>query len=249
MVKRNKVELCIIIILMFILPAQTYAMHIMEGFLPLHWAIIWWVALIPFLFISTKKLQKSIQESPDNKMLLAMVGAFIFVVSALKLPSVTGSSSHATGVGLGAILFGPYVMVVISFVVLVFQALLLAHGGITTLGANGFAMGVVGPVLAYGLYKGLKRIGLSNGGSIFIAAAIGNMSTYVVTAAQLAIAHQDPITGFYGAFLKFLGVFSLTQIPLAITEGLLTVVVINILLSYRDKGLVEIPNIKGGYQQ
>ena len=72
------------------------------------------------------------------KMLIAVVGAFAFVLSALKIPSVTGSSSHPTGVGLAAILFGPAITSVLGLIVLIFQAILLAHGGITTLGANVF---------------------------------------------------------------------------------------------------------------
>ena len=63
-------------------------------------------------------------------MLLAFAGAFIFVLSALKLPSVTGSCSHPTGTGLGAILFGPLPMAVMGCIALLFQALLLAHGGL-----------------------------------------------------------------------------------------------------------------------
>ena len=82
-------------------------------------------------------------------MLIAMVDAFAFVLSALKIPSVTGSCSHPTGVGLVAILFGPLVMSVLGLIVLIFQALLLAHGGITTLGANTFSMAVVDPRVSY----------------------------------------------------------------------------------------------------
>ena len=67
------------------------------------------------------------------------------MLSALKIPSVTGSCSHPTGTGLGAVLFGPGVMTVLGTIVLLFQALLLAHGGLTTLGANVFSMAIVGP--------------------------------------------------------------------------------------------------------
>ena len=63
-------------------------------------------------------------------MLLALCGAFAFVLSALKIPSATGSCSHPTGVGLGAILFGPAATAVLGLIVLLFQALLLAHGGL-----------------------------------------------------------------------------------------------------------------------
>ena len=78
-------------------------------------------------------------------MLLGLCGAFAFVLSSLKIPSVTGSCSHPTGVGLAAILFGPSVACIMALIVLLFQALLLAHGGLTTLGANVFSMGVAGP--------------------------------------------------------------------------------------------------------
>ena len=66
-------------------------------------------------------------------MILGLSGAFVFILSALKIPSVTGSSSHPTGVGLGSILFGPLAMSVVGSIVLLFQAVLLAHGGLTTL--------------------------------------------------------------------------------------------------------------------
>ena len=82
-----------------------------------------------------------------------MSGAFIFVISSLKIPSVTGSCSHMTGTGLGAILFGPASVSVLGVIVLLFQALLLAHGGLTTLGANTFSMAIAGPVVAFWIFK------------------------------------------------------------------------------------------------
>ena len=62
-----------------------------------------------------------------------MAAAFIFVISSLKIPSVTGSCSHMTGTALGAILFGASPVAVLGIIVLLFQAILLAHGGLTTL--------------------------------------------------------------------------------------------------------------------
>ena len=58
------------------------------------------------------------------------------MISSLKIPSVTGSCSHMTGTGLGAILFGPSAVSILGIIVLVFQAVLLAHGGLTTLGGE-----------------------------------------------------------------------------------------------------------------
>ena len=111
------------------LTQPAFAMHIMEGFLPLNWAVFWWILILPVLYLGFKRINALAGENPRHKLLLAMAGAFVFVLSALKIPSVTGSSSHPTGVGLGAILFGPGVMSVLSVIVLLFQALLLAHGG------------------------------------------------------------------------------------------------------------------------
>ena len=115
-------------------------MHIAEGFLPPVHAIGWTVAAAPFVVHGARAVVKEVRENPESTLLLGAAGAFTFVLSAIKLPSVTGSSSHPTGTGLGAILFRPPVMALLGTVVLLFQALLLAHGGLTTLGANAFSM-------------------------------------------------------------------------------------------------------------
>src|SRR6185437_8228651 len=117
-------------------------MHIMEGFLPPSHCIAWGAASAPFLVHGAVKLRRVMREHPQARLTLAASGAFTFVLSALKMPSVTGSCSHPTGTGLGAVLFGPPVMSVIGAIVLLFQALLLAHGGITTLGANIFSIAI-----------------------------------------------------------------------------------------------------------
>lgn len=215
----------------------------MEGFLPIKWSILWTVLSLPFLIIGLKKLNKLFKQDANTKVLLGLVGGFVFVLSALKIPSVTGSCSHPTGVGLGAILFGPAIMTVIGTIVLLFQAILLAHGGLTTLGANVFSMGIVGPIVSYGLFKTLKKTNMKKGYIVFLASALGNLATYCVTAMQLAIAFPDSATGLVGSLIKFLSVFAVTQIPLAIVEGLLTSIVYNLLIEYKEKGVLSIENI------
>lgn len=222
-------------------PAQ--AMHIMEGFLPVGWAVFWWIVTLPFFIVGLRALTKITRENPELKLLLALAGAFSFVLSALKIPSVTGSCSHPTGTGLGAVLFGPSVMTVLGSLVLVFQAVLLAHGGLTTLGANVFSMAIVGPWVAYFTYRlladgGNQRLGL------FFAAALGNLITYIVTSIQLALAFPAANGGFIAAFAKFAGIFALTQVPLAISEGLLTVLVWNWLQSYANDELQTLNLLK-----
>lgn len=212
-------------------------MHIMEGYLPLAHAVGWSLASAPFLIHGLRSIRKAVAEKPETKLLLGLSGAFTFVLSSLKLPSVTGSSSHASGVGLGAILFGPAVMVVPGSIVLLFQALLLAHGGLTTLGANAFSMAIVGPWVSYGVYRLARWSRAPQAVATFLAATLGNLATYVTTSIQLALAFPDPAGGLFGALLKFMGIFAITQVPLAITEGLLTVLVLNLLRSHSQKEL------------
>ena len=220
-----------------------YAMHIAEGFLPVQWAIFWWVVALPFFLVGLRSLTRITKQHPELKLLLALAGAFTFVLSALKIPSVTGSCSHPTGTGLGAILFGPSVMTVLGGLVLLFQALLLAHGGLTTLGANMFSMAIVGPFVAYGVYHLVLLTGHQKV-AIFLAAALEDLLTYVTTSIQLALAFPAASGGFLAAFLKFAGIFAVTQVPLAISEGLLTVLVWNWLQSYGREELETLKLLK-----
>lgn len=225
-----------------------YAMHIMEGFLPPNWAIFWWVVALPFFVLGLRSLTRITQANPELKLLLGLAGAFTFVLSALKMPSVTGSCSHPTGTGLGAVLFGPLAMSVLGSLVLLFQALLLAHGGLTTLGANAFSMAIAGPSAAYWIYNLTMRLGGKQRIAIFLAAAIADLLTYVITSIQLALAFPAPAGGFIASFTKFGGIFAITQVPLAISEGLLTVLVWNWLQSYNPQELELLQLIKQGRQ-
>lgn len=215
-------------------------MHIMEGFLPVKHALAWGAASAPFIAFGLRSIGKRVKTHPETKMLLGVSTAFTFVLSALKLPSVTGSCSHPTGTGLGAILFGPAAMAPVAAIVLLFQALLLAHGGLTTLGANIFSMGIVGPFVGYGLFLFGRKLRLPMGFSVFLAASLADLATYVTTSAQLAIAFPDPAGGIAASLVKFLGVFAFTQLPLAISEGLLTVLIFNFIGKHSTSELLEL---------
>lgn len=208
------------------------AMHIMEGYLPGRFCIAWGVLCLPFLAAGFLRLRRTLEESRKALVLFAMSGAFIFVISSLKIPSVTGSCSHMTGTGLGAILFGPSPVSILGLIVLLFQALLLAHGGLTTLGANTFSMAVAGPFLAWSVYTICRKGKISRRISVFLAAFLGDLFTYCVTSLQLALAYPSQQGGWTASALKFLGVFAPTQLPLAVIEGLLTVVIVIALETY-----------------
>ncbi|MBW7477289.1 energy-coupling factor ABC transporter permease [Paenibacillus oenotherae] len=230
-------------------PQSAYAMHIMEGFLPVGWALFWWALFIPFFVLGLRAIARITRETPELKLMLGLAGAFTFVLSALKIPSVTGSSSHPTGTGLGTVMFGPLPMSVLGSIVLLFQAVLLAHGGITTLGANAFSMAVCGPIVGYAVYKWLMKSTGKQLMAIFFAAALADLTTYVVTSLQLSLAFPAESGGILASFVKFGGIFATTQIPLAVSEGLLTVLIWNWLKSNSSEELSILERrMKGAHQ-
>ncbi len=94
-----------------------------------------------------------------------------------------------------------------------------------------------------------QTLKLSFAVSVFIAASLADLLTYVTTSIQLAWAFPDPLGGFAASFLKFAGIFAITQIPLAISEGLLTVVIFNALARFnpqelKDMNVVSTPELR-----
>ncbi|MFV0344372.1 MAG: energy-coupling factor ABC transporter permease [Anaerocolumna sp.] len=230
--------------LFFAITPAANAMHIMEGYLPVQYCIVWGALCIPFFIAGFFSLKKTVSEHRKTLIILAMCAAYAFVLSALKIPSVTGSSSHPTGTGLGAILFGPSVMSILGSIVLLFQALLLAHGGLTTLGANVFSMAIVGPFVAYGIYKLSLKVKLPKMTAIFLAATLGDLLTYCTTSFQLALAYPSEVGGIGASLVKFMSVFAVTQVPIAIIEGIITAMVIMTLETYAKSELKEIGFIR-----
>lgn len=246
--KKEKIILKIAIAFAIIFGVTTTAsaMHIMEGYLPPKYCIIWGVICIPFLVAGYFSLKKTLSENRKSITIIAMAGAFIFVLSSLKIPSVTGSCSHMTGTGLGAILFGFSGVSILGIIVLVFQAILLAHGGLTTLGANTFSMAIAGPLVSYVIYKLCKKLKVNRNVGIFLAASVGDLFTYCVTSIQLALAYPSPNGGVAASAIKFLAVFAPTQLPLAIIEGILSVVIVIGLETYAKSELTSIGFLKAG---
>ena len=243
--EKNLLALCSVAALTAAAAPVANAMHIMEGMLPPAYCIMWGVLCIPFIAAGFMKINKTLAENRKLVVILAMAGAYAFILSALKIPSVTGSCSHMTGTGLCAILFGPCVTAIIGTIVLLFQAILLAHGGLTTIGANTFSMAIAGPFLTYAIYKLCQKCKLNKRISVFLAATLGDLFTYCITAVQMAIAHHTDTT-ITGAMGKFLMVFAPTQIPLAIIEGILTVLIVIGLETYAKPELRAIGFLKEG---
>jgi cobalt/nickel transport system permease protein len=215
----------------------------MEGFLPARWCLIWFAVSIPVILYGIYKMNRLVKEKREILPLLAVAGAFIFVLSSLKLPSVTGSCSHPTGTGIAAIMFGPAITAVISIIVLIYQALFLAHGGLTTLGANVFSMGIVGPTVSYLIYKAGMRAKVNFYFVVFLAATLGDWATYILTSTQLALAFPAggvlTFGAFFSSFGPFAAAFAFTQVPIAIVEGAVSALLFKYVVDIKSDILVE----------
>jgi cobalt/nickel transport system permease protein len=104
----------------------------------------------------------------------------------------------------------------------------LAHGGITSLGANLFALGVVGPWVAWAIARGTNPPNWR----VFLAGLASSLATYAVTSFELAAAFPDATSGILGSFLRFAGLFALTQVPIGVVEGIVTFSMLGVVKGY-----------------
>ena len=126
-------------------------MHIPDGYLgPATYGTMYAIT-IPFWAIAAKKMKKTLKTKQAPY--LALGAAFSFVIMMFNVPIIGGTTGHATGVTLIAILLGPWAAMISVSVALIIQALLFGDGGITALGANCFNMGVIGGLVGYGMYR------------------------------------------------------------------------------------------------
>ena len=126
-------------------------MHIPEGYLGPQTYGAAYAVMLPIWAIAGRALRRTL--SARRVPLLAIGAAFSFVIMMFNVPIPGGSTGHATGAPLIAILLGPWAAVLAVSVVLAVQAFLFGDGGITALGANCFNMAFVMPFASYGAYR------------------------------------------------------------------------------------------------
>lgn len=226
-------------ILSLLAATPAFAMHISEGILPLSWAVGWYLAVVPFVALGARRLNSLARADLSLKPLVGLLAAVVFIISCMPIPVPTaGTCSHPCGTGVSAILVGPLVSVLISAVALLIQALFLAHGGLSTLGANTFSMGVVGSFLGWLTFRGVRRLGGSLGLSGFIAGILADWGTYATTSIILAtgIRGDAPLMPLVA---KIVIAFIPTQLPLGILEGVITAGMVKLLYKKRPDLLVR----------
>ena len=199
-------------------------MHIIEGFLPMEWCMIWYIISIIVVVIGIIQLKRLINENPGAKKIPAANGIVMFVVSALGFPSLEGCNSSPAASALNGLLFGPAITSVVVTIVLLLQAFILGYGGITTLGANVFAMGIVGPLVAAIVYYLFNKIGLPNIISLIFAVIFANVFAIATTALQYVLAYGE-------SFMMFFVILMMPESFLIVIDVIVSLIVFLVLKS------------------
>jgi cobalt/nickel transport system permease protein len=159
-------------------------MHIPDGYLGPQTYIPLYGMTIGFWAIAQRKIKKHL--SLKHVPYLAMAAAFSFLIQMFNIPIPGGTTGHAVGAGIIAILLGPWTAVLGVSVVLIIQAILFGDGGITAIGANCFNMAVVMPFVSYGVFR-LVRGNAKGGGRLAVAAFLAGYLGLLVAALLTAI--------------------------------------------------------------
>ena len=126
-------------------------MHIPDGYLSPSTCVAAYVAAAPFWYVALDRVKRLLQSRLVP--LLAVVSAFSFVVMMFNIPIPGGTTAHAVGMGVAAIVLGPSAAILAISIALLIQALFFGDGGITAFGANSLNMAIVGTLVAYATYR------------------------------------------------------------------------------------------------
>lgn len=242
---KPKFQFFVFVVVVYLLSvSNAFAMHISEGILPLNWAAFWFVLAAPFVVWGLYKLKKLASVDLSFKPLVGLMAAVVFIISCMPIPVPTaGTCSHPCGTGISGILVGPAISVLVGAVALLIQALFLAHGGISTWGANIVSMGVMGSFAGFLTFKALRSMRINIIVSGFMAGLFADWATYLTTSVELAsgIRGDSP---FMPLFWKILIAFIPTQLPLGILEGAMTAGMVALLYKKRPDLLFKMGVLK-----
>lgn len=156
-------------------------MHIPDGYLGPATCGFFYVAMLPIWALAAKIVKQTLKNRQVP--MLAIGAAFSFVIMLFDIPLPGGTSAHAVGGVLIAILLGPWAACISITVALAIQALLFGDGGITAFGANCFNMAFVLPFAGYYIYKLINYKASLNSKRRVIAAGVAGY--HAVTLAAL----------------------------------------------------------------
>lgn len=206
-------------------------MHIPDGFLDTKT----WISLIVIssavIALSVNRVNKRMnEESTNGEKQIPMMGvlsAFIFAAQMLNFPVLPGVSGHFMGGVLASVLLGPFTGFLIISSVLTIQCIIFQDGGLTALGANIFNMGIIGSIVSYYIYIGLKEVfGDKKFVSVFIAGWLSIVLSSSFCALELAISKIVPLKVALPAIVSI-------HALIGIGEGAITIAVLGLISRVR----------------
>lgn len=244
MKRKSGLILCLALAVILIPAGNARAMHISEGILPLGWAAVWSLAAVPFMAYGLWRLRVLSKGDMSLKPLVGLMAAAVFIISCMPVPVPTaGTCSHPCGTGISGILVGPGISILIAAAALLIQALFLAHGGLSTWGADIVSMGVVGSFAGFLTFRALRALRLNIAAAAFLAGLMADWATYLMTAVEVAAGIRGQ-EAFAPLFVKILIAFVPTQLPLGILEGAMTSGMVMLLYKRRPDLLVKMRVIR-----
>jgi cobalt/nickel transport system permease protein len=203
-------------------------MHIPDGFLSTGVSVATGVVAAGAIGYGLYKAREELDEK--SVPMLALCAAFVFAAQMLNFPVAGGTSGHFLGGILVAVLLGPWLGSLVIALVLLVQCLGFADGGLTALGANVFNMAVIGTILSYYLFYGIKSL-LPKSRTAFLTATgvVAWLSVMLASGAaafELAASGTTPLSVVLPAML---GVHAI----IGVGEAIITVLVVGVVLAVR----------------
>ena len=150
---------------------STSAMHIPDGYLSPITSLVMFLLVLPFWVIGVRKIRETMDAR--SVPLIALVAAFSFVIMMFNVPLPGGTTGHAVGAALAAIVLGPEVATIAVSIALIIQAFFFGDGGVLAIGANSFNMAVIIPYVSYAIYRMFSKDTPLNSKRRVIGAAVG----------------------------------------------------------------------------
>jgi len=164
-------------------------MHIPDGYLSPATCATMFAAAAPFWYVAGQRIKKTLNMRMVP--LLSVFAAFSFIIMMFNLPLPGGTTGHATGVAIAAIVLGPWGSMIAVSVALVIQAVFFGDGGILAIGANCFNIAIVGSLVAHWVYQGVAgKSALTDKRRVVAAALAGYLALNVaafITAVEFGV--------------------------------------------------------------
>lgn len=207
-------------------------MHIPDNYLSPSTCAVMGAVMIPIWIRSASKVKKEI--SKKKLPLLGVFAAFSFLIMMFNIPAPGGTSAHAVGTALAAIVLGPYAAIISTSIALLIQALFFGDGGILAFGANAFNMGAVMAFSGYFTFKLLKRFIKGSKGELiaafiagYIALNLAALFTGIELGIQPSLFHNAAGEALYCPYPLSISIPTMvsTHLIIGLVEGVVTVAV------------------------